>query len=100
MEQNNKESNITKLKKTAEQKIKSKILKIKLTIRLTKLKRKTLKTKKLTKLQNKGTAIQSIKLGLILEYLNNWKRLILKFKTSLKKMERTYPLIPKIGSKK
>ena len=28
MEQNNKESNITKLKKTAEQKIKSKILKI------------------------------------------------------------------------
>ena len=52
-------------------KTKSKILKIKLTIRLTKLKRKTLKTKKLTKLQNKGTAIQSIKLGLILEYLNN-----------------------------
>lgn len=80
--------------------MKSNILKTKLMLRLIKLKLKILIVKYAIKLHSEGTIIQSIKLGFIFEYLNNWKRLILKFKTSLKNIESTYPLIPKIGSKK
>lgn len=76
------------------------IFKIKFKIRLEKLSSNKLIKPYDIKLHARGIIIQSIKFGFILEYLINWKRLILKFKTSLKNMERTYPLIPKTGSKK